>query len=139
MSHHLLCQVKSVPRTSTEYISLCRSSLQMVCKNTIVEVTDMGCFMKLIPDSFLARQTPATLHNCCSGVGSRATRFLQSLLHVLSSQLPSLHIALLDGCETFGGLPCKLCPETHIRPSLCSPPHPITQHVDQHMHPFRCS
>lgn len=75
VSYHLLCQVKSVPRTCTEYISLCRSNLQMLSKNKIVDVIDMRSFTKLIPGAFLASQTPATLHDCYSGVGPQATRF----------------------------------------------------------------
>lgn len=75
VSYDLLCQVKPVPRTCTEYISLCRSNLQMLSKNKIVDLIDMRSFTKLIPGAFLASQTPATLHDCYSGVGPQATRF----------------------------------------------------------------
>lgn len=100
VSYHLLCQVKPVPRTRTVNTFHCGSNLQMLSKNKIVDVTDMRSLTKLIPGSFLASQTPAALHDCYSGEGPWATRFLQSLLHVLSSQLPSLDFVILDGCVT---------------------------------------
>lgn len=75
VSYHLPCQVKPVPRTRTVNTFHCGSSLQMLSKNKIVDVTDMRSLTKLIPGSFLASQTPAALHDCYSGEGPRATRF----------------------------------------------------------------
>lgn len=75
VSYHLLCQVKPVPRTRTVNTFHRGSSLQMLSENKIVDVTDMRSLTKRIPSSFLASQTPATLHDCYSGEGPRATRF----------------------------------------------------------------
>lgn len=65
----------SATNTHSEYISPSGSNPQMLSKNKIVDVTDMRSFTKLIPGSFRASQTPATLHDCYSGEGPRATRF----------------------------------------------------------------
>lgn len=65
----------SATNTHSEYISLCRSTLQMLSKNKIVDVNDMRSFTKLIPGSLRASQTPATIHDCCSAEGPQATRF----------------------------------------------------------------
>lgn len=128
VSYHLLCQGKPAPRTRTVNTFHCGSNLQMLSENKIVDVTDMRSLAKLIRGSFLASQTPATLHDCFFGEGPRATRFLQALLHMLSSQLPSVLYVILDE-SNFGVIPCKLSPETHILPGLSSQPHPIDQHT----------
>lgn len=75
VSHHLQCQVKPVPQTRTVNTFHCRSNLHVRSKNKIMDVTDMRSLTKLIPGSFLASQTPATLCDCYSGESPQATRF----------------------------------------------------------------
>ncbi len=135
VSYHLLCQVKPVPRTRTVNIFHCGSNLQMRSENKIVDVTDMRSLTKLIPGSFLASQTPAPLHDCCSVRALGRRGFTVSITCAVKP------IAFLELCDfgrvcNFGALPCKLCPETHILPGLGSPPHPTMQHIDPHTHQF---
>lgn len=75
VSYHSLCQVKPVPQTCTVNTFYCKSNLHMRSKNKILDVTDTRSLTKLIPGSFLASQTPATLRDCCSGESPQATRF----------------------------------------------------------------
>lgn len=76
VSHHSPRQAKPVPRTRTaNTFHFADPALQMLSENKIVDVTDMRSLTKLIPGSFLASQTTATLLRCCSGEGPRATRF----------------------------------------------------------------
>lgn len=113
VSYHLLCQVKPVPRTRTVNTFHCGSDLQMLSKNKIVDVTDMRSLTKLIPASFFSQPNPRHSPPLLLWRGPSGDEVLQSLLHVLSSQLPSLHSVILDGCVTLELSPCKLSPETH--------------------------
>lgn len=90
----------SATNTHSEYISPSGSNPQMLSKNKIVDVTDMRSFTKLIPWLISSQPNPRHSPRLLLWWGPSGDKVLQSLLHVLSSQLPSLHVVILDGCAT---------------------------------------
>lgn len=97
VSYHLWCQVKPAPRTRTLNTFHCGSNLQILSKNKFVYVTDMRSLTKLIPNT-LSLPPPRHSPPLLLWWGPLGDQVLQSLLHVLSSQLPCLHFVILDGC-----------------------------------------
>lgn len=120
VSYHRPCQAKPVPRnTHSEYISPPIRPSRCFSENKIVDVTDMRSLTKLIPGSFLASRTPASLRACRSGEGPRATRFC-SLCYM---------------CCQANCLPCTLWFWTGVLLWSSPPASSVQRHT--HTHPAR--
>lgn len=102
--------------THSENISPCVSELQVLSKNKIVDVSDMRSSAKLIPGWFSEEaknpRHSAPLLRCRGPSGDKV---LPSPLHVLSSQLPPLHVCDFGRvCNFWSSSFREPCPEnTH--------------------------
>lgn len=127
VSYHLLCQVKPVPRTRTVNTFHCADPPSRCLAKIRLW---MWMTWEASQSSFQAHFEPAKPPPLSTTAA--LLRALGRQGFAVSITCAVKPIAFLARCEfgrvyNFGALQCELCPETHILPSLSSPPHPTTQ------------